>query len=184
MDVVGSNRTETDAAPDPACEALLQKLSAKVDGKQVLYATRFLRPEGKVKGTKTSALARAAFEASLKQVSKALASGIPNDGWIVVTEDGLSIFGRTPVTNGVGAHKGTITKQYIQSVAVKHSRKPGKSEIFLILADDSEATLLVKTKETYSALSPWIQGLAAVAEAAIPQTFDTDELFRKTTGLH
>ena len=156
-----------DQAAEEKCVAMLQKASQKVDGQVVRYATRYARPEGRLKSPSVGGLAKATFDASLKAASKAISSGLPNDGWIIVTKAGLGIFGRVPITDGIGSHKGTIPTELIAAVAVAHDKKPGKATITMTFVDQSEAILVTKTRETSLALSLWAKGVAdAAAEAA------------------
>lgn len=178
-------------APIPrACADRLNKLTDHVSGEQVLYATRFMRPEGKLKGASTVAVARFAVDAALKAASRAIASGIPGEGWLIATPTGIWIFKKS-LTGGVGSHLGTLTAEAIAGVSVAHGKKATKTQITITMVDQSFATLWVKTAETYPALSPWIRGQAVTAptglDAALPPVpnaplFDPDELLNSLPG--
>lgn len=171
-----------------ATTAYLGKLAEHVEGRHVLYATKFLRPEGKIKGTSTGALARFAIEAALKASSQALASGIPNDGWLIATPSGIHIFKKS-LTGAVGAPLGTLTSNVIESVSVAHGKKASKTKITINLVDYSSATVLVRTGETYPALSPWIRGAGSTDDSLADRlpsspdalSFDTEALLRLPT---
>ena len=183
-----NNPSEQKATPgltdDGKCEAMLRKISQKVDGQPVLYATEYNRPDAQRKSTTTAALAKAAMEAALKAASATLQSGLPNSGWIVVIPAGIAVFTRATLGGGPGTHKGTIPTKLIHKVSVKHDKKPGKANIFVVFADNSEATLRTKTKITYPALSPWIQGMAVPAVAEAPPAFDHQALFADSPGIN
>lgn len=175
-------------APIPqACTDRLNKLGKHVDGDQVLYATRFSRPDEKIKGTSTVAVARFAANAALKAASKALSSGIPTEGWLIATHGGVWIFKKN-LTGGVGNHLGTLTPETIAGISVAHGKKPTTSTITITMVDQSAATLWVKTAETYPALSPWIRGQMAAptpAPGASPSSaplFDPNELLETLPG--
>ncbi len=171
------------------CIDYLQKLSSHVEGRPVLYATKFHRPEGKLKGTSTVAVAKFAANAALKAASRAIASGIPGDGWLIATPAGIAVFKKSLI-GGVGKHLGTLTADAIAGVSVAHGKKATRTQITITMADQSYATVWVKTAETYPALSPWIRGQsAAQADAqsplkAAPGTvlFDPDQLLNSLPG--
>ena len=174
-------------APIPhVCTDRLNKLSEHVQGQPVLYATKFVRPEEKLKGGSTAAVARFAANAALKAASKALSSGIPTDGWLIATHGGIWIFKKS-LTGGVGAHLGTLTPETIASVSVAHGKKMTQTTITVTMVDQSAATVWVKTTETYPALSPWIRGQMA-APTPVPGAvsdgplFDPNELLESLPG--
>lgn len=164
------------------CQKILIEASAKMDGETVMYATQYARPDNRLKGTSTARVAQFAFDNALKSLSKTIGSGLPTDGWIVMTSTGMGVFSKK-VTGGMGSHKGTIPAKLLASVSVQHDKKPGKATLFVIFADQSEVTLHAKTKETYEALSPWIQGLGQGATSplagpgSIAPSAPTDDLF-------
>ena len=152
----------SDQLAEGRCVSALQKASQKVDGKVVRYATRYARPEGRIKSPTTGGLARATFDAALKAGSAALSSALPNDGWIVVTKEGINVFSRMPITDGIGSHKGIVSTEMLSSVTINHGKKIG---ILLTFVDQSEALLVTKTRDTYPALSIWARGVADTAPA-------------------
>lgn len=166
-----------------------------MDGAVVLYATEYFRPDNRLGGTGAASVALYAFDTALKSASKLIASGIPSDGWIVVTDDGIGVFSRRLAGGGIGSHKGTIPPELIGSVSVQHAKKPGRAEIGIVFADLSEVTLFTKTKATYEALSPWVQGRAGNATspltgpgASAPDSpdeslFDMDAIYESNPGL-
>lgn len=170
------------------CQKILNEASAKMNGAPVLYATCYARPDNRLKGTSTGRVAQYAFDNALKSLSQAIGSGLPTDGWIVMVPEGMGVFSKK-LTNGIGSHKGTIPNHLIASLSVQHEKKPGKARIDVIFSDASEVTLMTKTKETYEALSPWVQGRGAIATSPLagpgsmaPDTaeeiaFDMDALF-------
>lgn len=176
------------------CQKILQAASAKMDGVPVLYATQYGRPDNRLGGTSTARVAQFAFDNALKAVSQAIGSGLPTDGWIVMTDTGMGVFSRR-VGGSIGAHKGTIPNKLIGSVSIQHDKKPGKARIDLIFADNSEVTLFTKTKETYEALSPWVQGRSAGASSPLvgpgssapnaptDDLFDMDALYSQNSSL-
>ena len=171
---------------------VLAKLEAHVDGRPVLYATKFARPEERLRGTSTVAVARFAFDAALKSASRAIATGIPTDGWLIATPAGIHIFKKTTF-GGVGKELGTLTSAAIAGVAVAHGRKSAQTKITITMVDESSATMFVRTAETYPALSPWIRG-ASIARSAddtlderlppVPEApvFDADHLLQTING--
>ncbi len=171
------------------CTDQLLKLSSHVDGQQVLYATKFNRPDGKLKGPSTVAVARFAANAALKAASRAIASGIPGDGWLIATPTGIAIFKKSLI-GGVGSHLGTLTADAIAGVSVAHGKKATRTQITITMVDQSFATVWVKTAETYPALSPWIRGQSeAQADAMSPLNvppgtplFDPDQLLNSLPG--
>ncbi len=172
-----------------ACMDALAKISSKVDGRPVLYATRFARPEGKLKGPSTGAVGRLAIDATTKAAGRPIASGIPADGWLVATPVGVHVFKKT-LTGGIGASLGTLTGSVIAGVSVAHGKKATRTQITITMADQSFATLWAKTEETYPALSPWIRGQSApsdsladhLSQAPDAPLFDTEELLRSMPG--
>lgn len=178
-----------DANYSDKCMKIFHEASAKLNGAPVLYATQYSRPDNRLRGTSTARVAQFAFDNALKSLSQAIGSGLPTDGWIVMTDAGMGVFSKK-LTNGIGSHKGTIPNHLIASLSVKHEKKPGRARIDVIFSDASEVILMTKTKETYEALSPWVQGRGAVATsplvgpgATAPDTaaeisFDMDALFQ------
>lgn len=161
------------------CVAALVKASKKVDGQVVRYATRYTRTDGRAKSTSGAGPTTATFDADLKAESGAISNGLPKDGWIIVTKDGLGVFGRTPITEGIGSHKGTIPNDLVAAVAIAHGKKLGKATITITFTDQSEAVLVNKTSETYPALSLWARGVADAApepETSEAVLFDPDLL--------
>ncbi len=179
----------------PKCRAILEKASLKMDGAVALYATEYFRPDNRLGGTGAASVAMYAFDSALKSASKLIGSGIPTDGWIVATDDGIGVFSRRLAGGGIGSHKGTVPPDLINSVSVKHAKKPGRAQIDIVFADMSEVTLFTKTKATYEALSPWVQGRNAVAtsplsgpgssapDAPDERLFDMDAIFETNPGL-
>lgn len=168
-----------------ACMNELAKIEGKVDGRPVLYATRFTRPDGKLKGPSTGAVARLAMNATMKAASEAIASGIPTDGWLVATPVGIHMFKKS-LTGGIGSPRGILTSDVIAGVSVAHGKKATRTQITITMIDQSFATLSVRTAETYPALSPWIRGQSADDSLAdrLPDgpIFDTEELLRSMPG--
>lgn len=121
---------------------VLAKLEQHVEGRPVLYGTKFVRPEEKAKAT-----------------SHVVASAVPNDGWLIVTPAGLHLFKKT-VLGGVGKELTTLTNEAVAGVSVAHGKKSSQTTITIMMVDNSSATLSVRTNETYPALSPWIRGAA------------------------
>jgi len=164
----------------------LAKLEEHVEGRLVLYATKFVRPEEKLRGTSTVAVTRFAIDAAFKSASRAISSGIPTDGWLIVTPAGLHIF-KKAIMGGPGKEVGTLTNDVIAGVSVAHGKKITRTQITITMIDQSFATIWVRTAETYPALSPWIRG-ATASEAhdsglgdrmpAVPDeaAFDANEL--------
>ncbi len=173
---------------------VLLKASKKMEGAPVVFATEYSRPDNRLRGTSYKAVATYAFDNALKAKSKALGSGIPTDGWIVVTDEGLGVFTRR--MGGIGSHKGTIPLDLIAAIGVQHNKKPGKATIEMVFADHSEVTIFTKTKATYEALSPWIQGRANAATSPLAgpgatapndldnPAFDMDALFESNPSLN
>lgn len=167
----------------------LAKLEHHVDGRPVLYATRFLRPDGKLKAPTSVAVARFAVDAALKAATLAISSGIPSDGWLIATPAGIHIFKKT-LSGSVGQALGTLTKDVIATVSVAHGKKATKTQITVTMVDQSFATVWVRTGETYPALSPWIRGASSAASVERGLTdhlpaepaFDADHLYDQTTG--
>ncbi len=178
----------------PACMNVFAKASKKMGGVPVMYATEYARPDNRLEGTSNGAIARYAFDNMLKAGSKALGSGLPTDGWIVVTDDGMGVFSRR--MGGIGTHKGTIPFDLIATISVQHEKKPGKATIEFVFADMSEVIIRTKTKATYEALSPWIQqrSNAATSPLAAPGAnapdslgapgFDMNALYESNPSLH
>ena len=168
-----------------ACTDELAKISGKVDGRQVLYATRFTRPDGKLKGPSTGAVARLAMDATMKAASQAIASGLPADGWLVATPIGIHVF-KKGLTGGIGSELGVLGSDVIVGVSVAHGKKATRTQITITMKDQSFATLSVRTAETYPALSPWIRGQSSEDSLAnrLPDgpIFDTEELLRSMPG--
>lgn len=121
---------------------VLSKLERHVDGRPVLYGTRFARQDNEQGRTTTSVR---------------LANEIPNEGWLIVTPAGLHLFKKT-VLGGPGKELATLTNDVVAGVSVLHARKLTRTQITITLADQSLATIHVRTVETYPALSPWIRG--------------------------
>ncbi len=163
----------------PKCRSVLEKASAKLDGAPVLYATEYNRTDSRIPG--------------LGAVTQKLSVGIPNEGWIAVTDQGLAVFTRR--ITGLGGHKGTIPNELLASVSVQHAKKPGRATIAMTFGDGSSAELFAKTKDTYEALSPWIQGRLENAtsplgtpaglapDAPDERLFDMDAIFETNPGL-
>lgn len=126
-------------------------------------------------------------------ITKKLSVGIPSEGWIVVTDVGVAVFSKR--LTGIGAHKGTVPNDVLASVSVQHAKKPGRATIELTFGDGSSASLFAKTKATYEALSPWIQGrldnatsplgtpAAAAPDAPDERLFDMDAIYESNPGL-
>lgn len=171
---------------------VLKKLEHHVDGRPVLYATKFVRPEDKLRGTSTVAVAKFAIDSALKTASRAISSGVPTDGWLIATPAGLHIFKKT-MLGGIGKELGTLTSEVIAGVSVAHGKKPTQTKITISMVDQSFATVWVRTSETYPALSPWIRG-ASMSESpgdqlrdrlpAVPDAplFDPNELLSSVAG--
>jgi len=169
---------------------VLKKLEQHVDGRPVLYATKFVRPEEKIRGASTVAVARFAVNSALKAASRALSSGVPTDGWLIVTPAGLHIF-KKAIMGGPGKHLGTLTNDVIAGVSVAHGKKATQTQITITMVDQSFATVWVRTAETYPALSPWIRGASARPDGglgerlpAVPEApaFDANELLQSVNG--
>jgi hypothetical protein len=183
-DAVNSFMAEHSNIPQ-ACTDELAKMSGKVDGRPVLYATRFARPDGNSKSSSTGAVARLAMDAAMREASQTIARGIPNDGWLVATPVGIHVFKKS-LTGGIGSPLGTLTSDVIAGVSVAHGKKATRTQITITMIDQSFATLSVRTAETYPALSPWIRGQSSDDNLAnrLPEgpIFDTEELLRSMPG--
>lgn len=168
-----------------ACTDELAKMSGKVDGRTVLYATRFARPDGHSKSASTGAVARLAMDPSMKASSQTIARAIPSDGWLVATPFGIHLFKKS-LTGGIGSPLGTLTGDVIAGVSVAHGKKATRTQITITMIDQSFATLSVRTAQTYPALSPWIRGQSSEENPAdrLPDgpIFDAEELLRSMPG--
>lgn len=150
----------TNSSIPPATTDFLKALESHVDGRPVLYATKFVRPEEKLQGASSVALARFAVNAAFKQASRAIASGVPSEGWLIATPVGLHVFKKTTF-GAIGKPLGTLPNSVISGVSVAHGKKPTKTQITITMVDQSSAGVWVRTAETYPALSPWIRGASA-----------------------
>ncbi len=190
--VVDVEEMSTNSSIPASTTDALAKLEQHVDVRPVLYATKFVRPEEKLRGSSTAAVARFAIDSAFKSASRAISTGIPTDGWMIVTPAGLHIFKKS-LMGGVGKAVGTLTNDVIAGVSVAHGKKATQTQITITMIDQSFATVWVRTAETYPALSPWIRGVSSgapsdggVAErlAAVPEapTFDPQELLGSIGG--
>ncbi len=170
------------------CREVLDRIAKNVDGQYVIYATEYARPDNRLRGTRVSHAAQWAFDNAMKSMSKALASGLPADGWLVVTHEGISVFTRSMLGDRIGSLKGTIPHDWLASMSVDHGKKIGKNTLDLIFADNSEVTLHTKTKVTYPALRDWtdfvVSGAAEAARHdATGPIFDADALYAANPSL-
>lgn len=173
------------AAPngfDPKCMEVLDKAAAKVGVASVAYATEFSRADEQLKSTGMVGLASAGIGALGKAGSKSIASGIPTNGWLVVTDEGLNICGRA-FLGKIGASKGVIPHNLVAQAQVGEGDWPGQYLIAIQFADGSVAQLTSKTKAANKALGAWVSNMNQVAVAAQAQaqtqaqTFDANALY-------
>lgn len=154
---------------------VLAKLEQHVEGRPVVYGTKFVRPEDKSKAA-----------------SQVVASAVPSDGWLIVTPAGLHLFKKT-VLGGVGKELSILTNEEVAGVSVAHGKKSSQTKITVMMVDHSSATLVVRTNETYPALSPWIRGASNAPSGdgglgsrlpAVPDapSFDPNELLGSIGG--
>ncbi|MGH1504722.1 MAG: hypothetical protein ACRBI6_14270 [Acidimicrobiales bacterium] len=143
----------------------LDKMSRHADGAPVHYATEFARPDNRLRKANAGAAAKWAFDHALKATSVAIGSGIPQDGWLLVTDAGVQVHTRRMIGDRIGTLKGTIPHEMIASISIDHGKKMGRNRVTVIFADDSEVVLLTKTRVTYPALSAWSALLRSDAPA-------------------
>lgn len=167
------------------CDEVLERIRKHVDGETVLYASEYGRPDNRLNGASTARVAQWAFDNALKAASHAISSGLPTDGWFLVTPSGLAVFSRKALGDRIGSHKGTIPHELVSSVSISHGKKLGRCTIDVMFADHSEATMFTKTKVTYPAISRWTDLMIATGEAtpAEAPTFDANVLFDSNPGL-
>ncbi len=148
-----------------ACRQILDRIGAKhLGGQHVVYATQYGRPDNRLQGTSAIRVAQFAFDHAVKAASKALSTGLPTDGWIVITHEGIAVFSTSPFGDRIGKYKGTIPHNLVASISVDHSKKPGKTILDVTFIDHSEVRMFTKTKATYPAMSDWTHGIVLGAE--------------------
>ncbi len=173
-------------APDQQRQAILQSASAKLGADHSLYATEYSRSDEQLKTTGMLSLAMAAVDAAAKSTSKSISSGIPTNGWLIATPDGLSIMGRG-FLGKVGPHKGTIPNKLLAQIGT--TPHGSKCQLSILFVDGSEVGLLARTRQTVPLASIWAAGVnnavqaAAHAIAQANQQFDPNQLMR-SQGAH